>query len=93
MSLIAHLSLFTCRDDNHWIDNLVLRAGTLVESMTAPVYLSFNRQDFVTLPFNLTFYAPPIVSRVFPPGGDVNGGTLVTIHGSHLVDGEFIKCR
>ena len=70
-------------ENAQWIDNVLIQAEALVERAPARLELALNGQQFVAAG---TFeYTPlPSVSRVRPLHGPVEGGTRLTIHGSHL---------
>ena len=62
------------------------------------VYISLNRQDFLTSAVaNFTFYEPPIMSTATPGSGPRAGGTTVELAGNGIflatVDSSAALCR
>ncbi|CAM9560825.1 unnamed protein product, partial [Scytosiphon promiscuus] len=57
------------------------------------VSLSLNGVDFTSRGPQFIYYEPVEVLGVFPTGGCVNGGTVVTVVGRHFLPSEALSCQ
>ena len=84
------------RKDNHWIDDLTVQSGYLLDVGTAEFGISLNDGHDISrlgAPAVFTYTSTPAVFSFSPTTGPEQGNTTVTVVGSHFAGGADYRCR
>ncbi|ETO78528.1 hypothetical protein F444_06572, partial [Phytophthora nicotianae P1976] len=66
---------------------------TRVGSQRLPILLALNGQDFVTLKMQFEYVLDAIIEDVSPTFGDIDGGTMIFLHGRYFRYSTGLECR
>ena len=84
------------RKDDHWIDDVRVQSGFLLDTGDVAFGVSLNDGHDVSLlppPGVYTYTTKPAVFSFSPTTGPVRGNTTVTVVGSHFEGGADYRCR
>ena len=84
------------RKDDHWIDDVRVQSGYLLDQGSVAFGISLNGGHDATLldaPAKYTFTTKPAVFALSPTTGPERGNTTVTVTGSHFAGGADYRCH